>query len=72
MVRRTTTKTDAGERVIPLNHDAWTAILELRERAKQSFGGELQPDWNVFPHAEGKSKPDPTKPMSDWHSAWRA
>ena len=30
-VRRTTTKTDAGERVIPLNHDAWTAILELRE-----------------------------------------
>jgi integrase len=34
-VRRTTTKTDAGERVIPLNHDAWTAILELRERTKQ-------------------------------------
>lgn len=71
-VRRTTTKTDAGERLIPLNPDAWAAILELRKRAKLSFGGEPQPDWYVFPHAEGKSKPDPTKPMSGWRSAWRS
>lgn len=26
-VRRTTTKTDAGERLIPLNPDAWAAVL---------------------------------------------
>jgi len=71
-VRRTTTKTDAGERLIPLNSDAWAAILELRERAKLSFGGEPQSDWYVFPHAECKSKPDPTKPMIGWRSAWRS
>jgi len=71
-VRRTTTKTDAGERSIPLNPDAWAAILELRERAKLSFGGEPRPDWYVFPHAEGKSMPDPTEPMSGWRSAWRS
>lgn len=36
-VQRDSTKTDAGERVIPLNPDAWAAILELRERAKLLF-----------------------------------
>jgi integrase len=68
-VRRS--KTKAGERVIPLNPDAWEAIRELRERAKILFGDELQPDWYVFPHAEGYTKPDPTKPMSGWRTAWR-
>lgn len=58
-VRRATTKTDAGERVIPLNPDAWFAILESRERAKLLFGPELQLDWYVFPHAEGFRKPAP-------------
>ena len=71
-MRRVTTKTDAGERLIPLNSDAWAAILNLRDRAKLLFGGEPPPDWYVFPHAEGKSKPDPTKPMSGWRSAWRS
>src|SRR6185437_4002784 len=32
----------------------------------------LHPDWYVFPSAEGYSKPDPTKPMSGWRSAWRS
>jgi len=32
-VQRATTKTDAGERTIPLNHNAWAAILELREQS---------------------------------------
>jgi Phage integrase family len=36
------------------------------------FGSDLQPDWYVFPSAEGYSKPDPTKPMSGWRSAWRS
>jgi integrase len=65
-------KTQAGERCIPLNADAISAVLELRERAKQFFGADLSADWFVFPHAEGHSKPDPTKPMSGWRSAWRS
>ena len=71
MVRRSTTKTDAGERVIPLNADAWAAVLELRERAKLLFGREPDTDWFVFPHKEGFTKPDPTRPMSGWRTAWR-
>ncbi len=68
-VRRS--KTLAGERVIPLNQDALRAVLALRDRSKRLFGESLAPDWYVFPHAEGYSKPDPTKPMSGWRSAWR-
>jgi integrase len=70
-VHRNTTKTDAGERVIPLNPDAWAAVLELRQRAKLQFSAEPQSSWYVFPHAEGFIKPDPTKPMSGWRTAWR-
>src|SRR5215472_9081185 len=70
-IRRSSTKTDAGERVIPLNSGAWAVILESLERAKLLFGAEPQPDWFVFPHAEGLRKPDPTKPMSGWRTAWR-
>jgi integrase len=65
-------KTLAGERVIPLNVNAYNAIMRLRERAQKLFGADLQPDWYVFPRAEGYSKPDPTKPMSGWRSAWRS
>jgi integrase len=70
-VRRSTTKTDAGERVIPLNSGAWAVILESRERAKLLFGAEPQQEWYVFPHAEGSTRPDPTKPMTGWRTAWR-
>ena len=70
-VQRNTTKTDAGERVIPLNAGALAAMLELRERAKLLFGVEPQPEWYVFPHKEGFTKPDPTRPMSGWRTAWR-
>src|SRR5215469_3298268 len=54
-----------------LRTTAWAAILELRQRAKLLFGLEPQLDWYVFPHAPGFTKPDPTKPMSGWRSAWR-
>ena len=64
-------KTLAGERVIPLNANAYNAIMRLREHARKLFGADLQPDWHVFPSAEGYSKPDPTKPMTGWRSAWR-
>src|SRR5579871_5200154 len=51
-------KTEAGERAIPLNETAFTAILELRERAKQLFGEPIHPDWYLFPREGGLRKPD--------------
>jgi integrase len=70
VIRRS--KTRAGERLIPLNANAYNAIMRLRERAQRLFGNDLQPDWYVFPSAEGYSKPDPTRPMNGWRSAWRS
>lgn len=70
MIRRS--KTVAGERVIPLNADALSVILSLREKAQKLFGDIVESDWYVFPHAEGYSKPDPKQPMSGWRSAWRS
>ena len=67
-IRRSSTKTDAGERVIPLNADAWTAILELWQRAK-GFGG-VDPDHYLFPSCEN-GHVDPTRAMKSWRSAWR-
>ena len=67
-VRRS--KTEAGQRLIPLNRNAWRAILELGARTMR-LEGSLRPSWYVFPHAEGNSRPDPTKPMSSWRTAWR-
>ncbi len=55
-----------------MNASAYNAIMRLRERAQRDFGSVLQPDWYVFPSAEGYSKPDPTRPMSGWRSAWRS
>jgi len=66
-VRRS--KTDAGLRVIPLNRVAMAAIKELWERARTFAGNE--PDHFVFATCEGHSKPDPTKPMRGFRSAWR-
>jgi integrase len=70
-VRRS--KTETGKRLIPLNANAWDAILELRDRSKRQFGDSLSPDWHLFPHAEGFSRPDPTQPMwrGGWRTAWR-
>jgi integrase len=65
-------KTAAGQRLIPLNSDAWDTILSLRGRAQKLFGDNLQTDWYVFPHAEGFTKPEATRPMSGWRSAWRS
>jgi integrase len=83
-VRRS--KTEAGERVLPLNRNAWVAILELRDRAKLLFGSEPNSNWYLFPHGEGQGRvakpkrrpgpsvsvmPDPTRPMTTWRTAWR-
>jgi integrase len=69
VVRRS--KTEAGERLIPLNRAAWASMIELRERSRSLFGDNLSRDWFVFPHAEGFVNPDPSKPMSGWRTAWR-
>src|SRR5215469_1039539 len=70
-VHRRTTKTNAGERIIPLTGDARAAILKSRKRVKLLCGADPEPDWYVFPYAEGGRKPDPTRPMSSWRRAWR-
>lgn len=61
-------KTEAGERVIPLNATAFSAILEMRERAK-GFEG-LAANHFVFPACENGNI-DPTKAQRSWRSAWR-
>jgi len=61
-------KTDAGERVIPLNRDAWDTVLSLYERSKRL--GEVRPEHFVFPACES-SHFDPTKPQASWRTAWR-
>ena len=62
-------KTEAGERVIPLNDNAMEAILMLYRRA-QAVGG-TEPDHHVFPACEN-GKIDPTRPQKSWRSAWRS
>ena len=66
-----TAKTNAGERRLPLNPDAFSGILELREFSKKLFGNDLQPEWYVFPSCEGFANSDATKPMKGWRTAWR-
>ena len=61
-------KTEAGERVIPLNADAWAVILELYRRS-QALGG-FEPSHFLFPACE-TAHIDPTRPMKSWRTAWR-
>jgi integrase len=69
MIRRDSTKTDAGVRVIPLNRDAILVLSELLRRADML--GASEPDHFVFPACEC-GVIDPTKPMKGWRSAWRS
>jgi len=72
LIERTLTirksKTDAGERMIPLNADAWEVILALYRRA-QAFGA-LQSGHYVFPACE-TAQIDPTRPQTTWRTSWR-
>ena len=61
-------KTPAGERVIPLNPTAYSAVIELRERAQRIGGSE--PQHFVFPSCEN-GHIDPTKSQKSWRSSWR-
>ena len=62
-------KTEAGQRAIPLNEDALSAMRELYGRA--SAMGSTQPDHYVFPACEN-GRFDPTTPQKSWRSAWRS
>jgi integrase len=77
-VRRSTTKTDAGTRTIPLNETASRAVARLLGRA--SMLGASEPDHYLFPafrfkHTRDASAAgagfDPTRPMQTWRTAWR-
>jgi integrase len=77
-VRRS--KTEAGERVIPLNADAWEVILALYKRSQKLAG--FEPGHFLFPAikpdhaakqegAKAMEKIDPTRPLKSWRTAWR-
>ena len=77
-VRRS--KTEAGERVIPLNADAWEVVLALYKRCKELGGFEpghflfpaIKPDLKARQQAtERKEKIDPARPLKSWRTAWR-
>ena len=61
-------KTEAGERVIPLNTDAWNTVLALYRRAREL--AEVRPEHYVFAACES-SHFDPTRPQASWRTAWR-
>jgi integrase len=68
-IRRQSTKTDAGARVIPLNRDAVVALGELWDRSRNLGGAESE--HFVFP-ACMSSHINPIKPMKGWRTAWRS
>src|SRR5262249_35134214 len=85
-IRRSSTKTNAGARVIPLNTDALIVLIELRDRAeklerceadKKRAEGQAEKLENrpaerfVFPSCEHGNF-DSTRPMKNWRTAWRA
>jgi integrase len=79
-IRRSTTKTDGGARIIPLNETACWTVARLLERASKI--GATEPEHYLLPaylyrHTkEGQNKAglgfDPTRPMQGWRTAWRS
>jgi integrase len=77
-VRRNSTKTDAGCRLIPLNNAAVWAVTKLLERAKLLKATDAEhylfPAFRCKHTKEGqvaRSGYDPKKPMVSWRSGWR-
>jgi integrase len=66
LVRRS--KTDAGVRTIPMNHDAFGTVMELKARAAAFRGLEVQ--HYLFPACE-HGIIDPTRHQKSWRTAWR-
>ena len=76
-IRRVTTKTDAGCRVIPLNDAASWALARLLERAP--LLGAAEPEHYLFPAKIWRRKENqvkngigynPTAPVRSWANAW--
>ncbi len=65
-VRRS--KTEAGQRSIPLNTDAIAALSRLWKRAE--FNNANEPDHFIFPACEHGI--DPVKPQKSFRTSWRA
>ncbi len=78
-IRRTSTKTDAGCRIVPLNQTAAWAVARLLERAtKLGATHEEHYLFPAFPFRQ-KNRPagaaaafDASRPMKTWRTAWRA
>ncbi|MCZ6490394.1 MAG: tyrosine-type recombinase/integrase, partial [Acidobacteria bacterium] len=75
-VRRVTTKSDAGCRLIPLNETAIWAVARLMERARML--GASEPEHYLFPARVRRGNPnrnpagyDPSSPAKSWRTAWR-
>ena len=64
-------KTDAGERIVPLTDVAVSALGRLRRRA-ENFG-PVEPSHYVFAKFSGRRANvfDPTGHVKSWRSAWR-
>jgi integrase len=69
VIRRSSTKTDAGARLIPFNRDAIQAVVRLRHRAEQL--GTSAPEHCVFPACES-GHIDPHRPIKGWRTARRS
>jgi integrase len=64
-----TSKTEAGQRMIPMNDEAYELVVRLRERSK-SFNG-IESLHYVFPACE-RSHLDPLRNQKSFRTAWRA
>jgi integrase len=63
-----TSKTEAGERLIPMNSEIEQIFVRLRERSK-TFGG-IEPNHYVFPACE-HGNADPSRGQRSFRTAWR-
>jgi integrase len=79
-IRRSSTKTDAGCRIVPLDKAATWTLVRLIERAR--LLGATNPEHYLFPFCRfrrtknGESPAgcgyDPTRPATSWRSAWES
>lgn len=63
-------KTPSGWRTPSLNSTCYNALRELFESAGTL--NATQPNHFVFPWHGREQKPDPTRPMTTWRTAWRS
>jgi integrase len=79
-IRRSSTKTDAGCRIVPLDKAATWALVRLIKRGQML--GATNPEHYLFPFCRfrqtknGESPAgcgyDPTRPATSWRSAWES